>query len=96
MGFEWDEQKREVNLDKHGIDFVLAQRIFDNPVLESTDNRRDYSEQRWSAYGEADGVVLFVIYTWRGNIRRLISARKAGTDEKKMYVARLAVIKRDS
>ena len=41
------------------------------------------------AYGEVLGVVLFVIYTRRGAVRRLISARKAGTDERNSYVSRL-------
>ena len=88
--FEWDEEKRLVNLAKHGIDFERATRIFDGPTLESPDERRDYGEQRIGAYGMADGEVLFVVYAGRGNRRRLISARKAGSYEREAYVTRIA------
>jgi uncharacterized DUF497 family protein len=42
--FEWDPAKREANLRKHGIDFARAVRIFEAPVLERQDQRRDYGE----------------------------------------------------
>jgi uncharacterized DUF497 family protein len=90
MLFEWDEQKRAANLAKHGVDLELAKLIFDGPTLEGPDDRRDYDEPRIGAYGMAEGVVLFVIYTWRGSKRRLISARKAGTNEREAYTARIA------
>jgi len=76
--FEWDEEKRAVNLVKHGVDFKRAKAIFDGITLEAPDERCDYGEIRFGAYGEAEGEVLFVVYTWRGRIRRIISARKAG------------------
>jgi uncharacterized protein len=74
MEFEWDENKRQSNLSKHGIDFVDAAKIFNRPVLERVDNRYDYEETRIGALGEENGVVLFVVYTWRGEVRRIISA----------------------
>jgi len=86
--FEWDEGKRLLNLEKHGIDFALAQRIFAGPTIEAMDNRRDYGEERIGAFGLAEREVLFVVYTWRGSIRRLISARRAGNDERQAYFAR--------
>lgn len=87
--FEWDERKRLANLAKHGIDLEAAKLIFDRPTVEFRDDRRDYGEERIGAYGEIQGVVVFVIYTRRGTVRRLISARKAGTDERKAYLSRL-------
>ncbi len=42
--FEWDRAKREVNLRKHGLDFLKAVRVFEGPVLERQDQRRDYGE----------------------------------------------------
>jgi uncharacterized DUF497 family protein len=90
MVFEWDETKRVANIQKHGVDFVLAKRIFDGPTVEVPDLRRNYGEFRFGAYGLAAGTVLFVIYTWRGNRRRLISARKAGTYERDAYHAQIA------
>ncbi len=90
MSFEWDEQKRAANLEKHGIDFEAARLIFDGPTVEFPDDRRDYGEPRIGAYGEVAGAVLFVVYTWRGNVRRLISARKAGSYEQEEYYRRTA------
>ncbi|MBF0567315.1 MAG: BrnT family toxin [Nitrospirae bacterium] len=89
MSFEWDEQKRAVNLAKHGIDFKAAKFIFDGQTIEMTDTRRDYGEERIGAYGEVNGVLIFVVYTRRGDNRRIISARKAGTHEQKAYYARI-------
>lgn len=88
MKFEWDEQKRAANLVKHGIDFECAKLIFEGQTLEGMDERRDYGEERIGAYGIADGELLFVVYTWRGNYRRIISARKAGTYEREIYTTR--------
>lgn len=90
MAFEWDEHKRRTNLAKHGIDFETACRIFERPTLEFPDVRRDYGEERIGAYGEAGGEILLVVYTRRGLNRRIISARKAGTNERKAYFARTA------
>jgi uncharacterized DUF497 family protein len=90
MPFEWDEQKRQANLTKHGIDFATARLIFAGPTLEFRDDRHDYGEHRIGAYGEVADVVLFVVYTQRGASRRLISFRKAGTHEREIYHARLA------
>lgn len=75
MEFEWDENKRRSNLNKHGIDFIDAAKIFNRPVLERVDNRYDdYEETRIIALGEVNSVVLFVVYVWRGEVCRIISA----------------------
>lgn len=85
MEFEWDENKRQSNLSKHGIDFVRAAEIFKNPILEREDNRYDYGESRLIALGETTGVVVFVVYTVRGSIYRIISARRATKREQQQY-----------
>ena len=90
MAFEWDERKRRSNLRKHGIDFAAVEPIFRGHLLEEDDKRRDYGERRIKAIGELGGVSLSVVYTWRGERRRLISARRARTDERKAYEAKLA------
>lgn len=89
MDCEWDERKRRSNLAKHGVDFADACRIFAGPTIEATDNRRRYGEIRIGAYGEVDGAVLFVVYTWRRGKLRMISARKAGRHEREAYEAAL-------
>ena len=65
---------------------------FRGGTLEGPDNWRDYGERRIGAYGEVEGLVLFVVYTWRARRRRLISARKAGKHEQEIYYARVAAI----
>ena len=46
MRFEWDETKNQANIQKHGVSFETAKRIFDGPVLSRLDERRDYGEDR--------------------------------------------------
>jgi uncharacterized DUF497 family protein len=85
MEFEWDERKRSANIKKHGVDFVRAAKVFLNPTLERVDDREGYGEERRIAIGYWEGEFLVVIYTWRGECRRLISAWKAGRYEQKRY-----------
>jgi uncharacterized protein len=68
------------------VDFTRVVRIFEGPTLEAQD-RREYGEARIGAFGETGGDVFFVVYTWRGAIRRIISARKAGSNERNLYRA---------
>ena len=83
--FEWDEKKRQVNIEKHGIDFADLEDIFTHPFIERTDNRIDYGETRIILLGELDGVILYVVYTWRGSVCRFISARRANQRERRKY-----------
>lgn len=85
MNFEWDNDKQQGNLQKHGVDFLDAVRIYSNPVLEWIDTRKDYNEERIITIGFDEGDYFVVVFTWRGEKRRVISAWKAGTDEKEKY-----------
>jgi uncharacterized DUF497 family protein len=85
MGFEWDIGKQEINVAKHGIDFVQASQVFKLPVLERVDARKNYGEERIIALGEYDGVVLCVVYTHRHNNRRIISAWRASKNDRQEY-----------
>jgi len=89
-GFEWDERKRQRNLDDHGVDFRLAVLIFKEPVVEAEDERDDYGEARYRALGRAGDEYFVVAYTWRGAARRIISAWKVGEHGKRRYQALLA------
>ena len=82
--FEWDERKRLANIEKHGLDFFGAMRISAGDVVE-VPSRGRHDEQRFIAYGVVAGRVIAVVYTWRGERRRLISARRATRDEQKNY-----------
>ncbi|MFM8606595.1 MAG: BrnT family toxin [Hyphomicrobiales bacterium] len=59
--------------------------IFDGPVQTVIDDRKDYGEVRLIALGEVDGVVLVVVYTDRGDVRRIISARYANKKERELW-----------
>ena len=88
MDFEWDENKRQSNINKHGIDFVAAKNVFDdNERIETVDDRHNYGEERIQTIGFAKPGVLFVVYTLRDNNQtvRFISARKANKKEKSLY-----------
>ena len=86
MKFEWDERKNEVNIDKHGFDFIDAYRIFDLPMAVELDQRDDYGEDRWIGTGLLDGRVVVVIYTEPdGQTVRVISLRKALSHERRNY-----------
>ena len=83
--FEWDEQKRLSNLQKHGIDFVRACQIFDGYTVDFEDSRYDYGEERFISIGETKRQILTVVYTYRGDAIRLIRARKATRYERNIY-----------
>lgn len=71
--------------EKHGIDFSTAKLIWDGPAFERVDRRRDYGEVRFQAFGVAENRILTVIFTWRGQVRRIISARRSNFREKIPY-----------
>jgi uncharacterized DUF497 family protein len=86
LSFEWDEEKNAANLENHGIDFLDAALIFENPTIEAVDDRDDYGELRMIALGLSGETVLLVVYTWRGeNIIRIISARRVNRDDTEKY-----------
>jgi uncharacterized protein len=83
--FEWDPQKRLVNLQKHHIDFAEAKSIFDGAIVTIEDDRFAYAEQRFVTFGLLQGRVIAVTHTERGHRIRLISARKATKYEQLTY-----------
>jgi uncharacterized DUF497 family protein len=85
MDFEWDEAKSSRNLRERGFGFDFAALIFEARVLEARDDRAEYGEDRIVAIGEADGIVMTVVYTDRQNGRRIISARLANKKERQIW-----------
>lgn len=84
--YEWDEAKDRINIQKHGISFATAVRIFDGPVLTAHDNTMEYGEIRELSIGLVDGIVaVLVVHTSRGDVKRIISARKANRSERQRY-----------
>lgn len=87
MELEWDAAKAILNLQKHGISFEDAERVFYDPGrIETYDGREDYGEDRWATIGLVWSAVLYVVYTVRNEETiRLISARKANASEQRQY-----------
>lgn len=89
--FEWDEQKVEINLRKHGIRFEDAARVFDDPLAVTDQDRIENGEQRWQTVGMADGyLLLLVAHTVRFEdegieVVRIISARRVDRAERRRY-----------
>ncbi len=91
MRIEWDQAKNEINKAKHGIDFEIAQLIFDDPFCITFVERVTDGEERWHAIGSVENViVLVVVHTYRiegfDEVIRIISARPATRQERKLYV----------
>lgn len=87
QAFEWDESKHLANIEKHGVDFVDAKAIFDQPFLVTQSER--HGEMRYMVFGFVDQHALVVICTLRKENCRIISARKARKDEREKYHNRL-------
>lgn len=85
MRFEWDENKRQANLKKHGIDFADIWRVFENETYTKIDDRFVYSEIRYLTLGLQSGEVIAVSHTETDEVVRIISARKAEKYEQEEY-----------
>jgi uncharacterized DUF497 family protein len=86
LSFEWDGEKNAANIKNHGIDFLDAALVFENPTVEAIDDREGYEELRYIALGLSGETVLQVVYTWRGeNVVRIISAWKADRHDTEKY-----------
>ncbi len=78
MRFEWDEEKNQANIRKHGFNFTDAWEIFESPMLISLDVKEDYGEERWIGIGFLRGRIVVVVFTERDDDTiRVISLRKA-------------------
>ena len=86
MRFEWDERKSNDNRTRRGFTFDDVMPIFlDSDRVILADTRRDYGEDRWVTFGEIEGRLFAVTFTMRGEVIRIISARKANTRERRRY-----------
>ena len=90
MEFEYDPVKSDENVLRRGLPFRFAPLIFEGPFIEEEDSRYNYGESRFVATGpiaEFGGRLFVVVYTWRENIRRIVSFRKANDKEIRRYRA---------
>ena len=86
MDIVWDPEKARTNLKKHGIHFSDAEIVLFDPNALTREDVDGKNEQRFVSIGmDAIGRVLVVVYTYRGEVIRLISARPATKRERESY-----------
>jgi uncharacterized DUF497 family protein len=85
-GFEWDGGNREKNL-RHGVHASECEQVFFNePLVILDDPKHSAAEDRFAAFGRTDqGRRLVVVYTQRGSLLRVISARDMNRREREFY-----------
>jgi uncharacterized DUF497 family protein len=87
VGFQWDQGNLDKNLVKHKVENWECEQIFFNaPLLVLEDPSHSRAEKRWAAFGRTDaGRLLLVIFTKRGDLLRVISARDMNRKEREFY-----------
>jgi len=89
MLLEFDSDKRDRTLAERGLDFARAWEVFASRHFTAEDIREDYSEPRYVTAGMLDGRMVVMVWTPRGETRRIISMRKANEREQARYAHRM-------
>ena len=84
MGFEFDPAKDADNVAKHGVSFAQFAGFDAEPVIV-VDDRADYGETRFRAFGRIEGEGHAIVFTLRGETMRLISFRRAHDKEMRRH-----------
>ena len=86
-GFEWDKGNLLKNWEKHGVSAPECEQVFFNkPLITGSDEKHSHKEVRFYALGQTDtGRLLFVVFTVRENLIRVISVRDLNKKERKVY-----------
>lgn len=85
MDIEFDPDIRDKTMTERGIDFARAAEVFAGRHFTAEDQREDYAEPRYITVGKLDGRMVVMVWTPRGEARRIISMRKANDREKTLY-----------
>jgi uncharacterized DUF497 family protein len=92
LTFEWDENKRIINLKKHNIDFEIVRYFFETPYLSKLDGRYDYGEERYIGLGLLRHQVVVLVFTKRKEYHfRFISCRRANIKEARNYYEHIKI-----
>jgi uncharacterized DUF497 family protein len=89
MKLEFDQAKHKKTLQERGLDFSRAAEVFDGLHFSGQDKRMDYEEDRFITVGWLDDDMIVMVWTPRGEVRRIISMRKANDREKTLYASYL-------
>jgi uncharacterized DUF497 family protein len=87
LQFEWDPRKAAKNRSKHGVSFHEAATVFDDPLaITYPDPDHSEGESRWITFGTStERRLLVVAHTEVGDTIRIVSARRATRNERKIY-----------
>lgn len=86
MRIEFDSAKDIANQSKHGVSLSLAGELDWEAALVWIDERFEYGETRMIALAPESGTLYYVAFVDRGNVRRIVSLRRANRREVKHYV----------
>lgn len=86
MRIDFDPGKDAVNIGKHGLSLAMAVELHWNDALIWIDERQSYGEMRMIALVPKTGILYYVAFVDRGNVRRVISLRRANRREARHYV----------
>ena len=86
MDLEFDQDKRDKTLQERGLDFSRAVEVFQGVHFTGQDTRANYVEDRFITVGWLDARLVVLVWTPRGDARRIISMRKANDREKALYI----------
>ncbi len=86
-GFQWDKGNIEKNREKHQVTRNECEQVFFNvPLIIRDDIGHSVKEKRWYVLGQTDSSrFLFIVFTIRNNLIRVISARDMSRKEKEVY-----------
>ncbi len=87
MKITFDPKKDDVNMAKHGVSLALCIELEWDSAMTWPDVRHDYGEERMTGLALIDSRLYCVVFTDRGDNRRVISLRKANLREVKRYVS---------
>jgi len=86
VSYEWDPAKAKTNSAKHRVRFADAMTVLEDDLALTIRDPFSEEEERWITLGrDALGRLLVVVYTWRAESLRLISARLATARETTQY-----------
>lgn len=90
MRLSFDHAKRDWTLAERGLDFAAAAEVFAGRTYDLQDTRFDYGEVRMITVGHLAGRMVVIVWTQRGDVRHIISMRKANEREQARYTTFLA------
>lgn len=85
MKFTWDEAERQVNLEKHGLDFAEAESVFRGATFTFEDDRFEYGEHRFITIGMLGDTAVVMAHAEQGDTVRILSMRRATGNEQRLY-----------